>query len=144
MRRYVCFALLLALCIVVAVAWIEHFSRPSTRYRVLGMRSQLRNVIMYEIDNGDSVDDVERLLGEWEHMKSRNWVKAQMLSADAPDFSKRYPDGICEDDVFVAYQGGFHQYVLQFRNGILINHCGEKLRALETKPQSVQTNSTTR
>jgi hypothetical protein len=132
-RTALIWQLLPAACIVlltvIAGLAAVYLSKPSSQFRLLGDRSQLANALAFEVANGDSLVDVERLLGPGDHRKSKRWVEIQIDNALTTEFSRQYPQGILIDDVFVAYRGSF-QIVLQFRDGQLVNHRQELFQRL--------------
>lgn len=100
-------------------------------YRYTGSGKWLYSALYHGVQNGDTVEEVERLLGPGKEADSRvrNAVKklAQRNVIGAPD-------GYEESDVVLGFRLGGGKLYLQFRNAILINFDAEDFRKYE-EPQ---------
>ena len=100
-------------------------------YRYTGSGKWLYSALYHGMQNGDTVEEVERLLGPGKEADSRvrNAVKK---------LTQRYlnPDGYEESDVILGFRLGGGQLYLQFRDGVLINFDPEEFRKYE-EPQIV-------
>ena len=85
----------------------------------------------YEIDHGDTVSSVRKVLGDGEILspdRTRELASAvKRWQQDAPDL---YMDGVEADDVFIIWKISGCDPVLQFRDGRLVNHSSKHYRKL--------------
>lgn len=123
--------LLLVLALMLGVAF-QFLRKPSTQFRLWQESSDLQDALASEIKNGDSLDDVIRTLGPPNHVKGDEWIRLQLEEFSDTELQNRYPDGASEADTFIAYSG-YTQYVLQFRDGELINY---RLGSNRTNPNN--------
>jgi hypothetical protein len=100
-------------------------------YRYTGSGKWLYSALYHGVQNGDTVKEVERLLGPGKEADSRvrNAVKK---------LTQRYPnlDGYEESDVVLGFRLPSGELYLQFRDGVLINFDPEDFRKYE-EPQIV-------
>ncbi|MCR9211411.1 MAG: hypothetical protein NXI28_24570 [bacterium] len=121
-RSLYCLAALLLLSLV-GIVW--HCTADSAfRYRVLGDEHSLLPAIAQYVDNGDSLVQVRQTLGDGtpgSHTKAQAWTDIQIQGRDRDGFTDQYPDDILPTDTFVAYSGFSTQFVIQFRDGRVVN-----------------------
>jgi hypothetical protein len=93
----------------------------AAHYRSRKDRESLLKVLREEVSPGDSLEEVQSLLGPGAVLSNPEDHR-QTLRELADRSPERYPDGIEESDEFLVYptRVGWVE-VLQFRNGRLIN-----------------------
>lgn len=84
--------------------------------------NSLYQLLSSSVDRGDSLEDVEDLLGQGVPVVESAEELRQQLQEIAQAYPEHYPDGVFATDRFVGYSFGRGQIVLQFRNQTLINH----------------------
>lgn len=86
------------------------------------------------IENGDSVDDVQRLLGPGEPVSDPS-LPARIAEA----YPDRYPQGVEQGDRFLLYKlrTGLLVY-LQFRDRRLVNHVAEDYAQYPSSPTLIR------
>ena len=99
-----------------------------SRYRRHKDGKSLYAVLYKYVSNGDSLEDVEKLLGEGEQISietaKRMFPMRQKLASTDPD---KFPDGVSESDMLIGYTvGKQHKIVLTFRDGKLVNYVQDK------------------
>ncbi len=105
-------------------------------YRYTGSGKWLYSALYHGVQNGDTVEEVERLLGPGQEGDSR-------VRSALEKFAQRnvagYPDGYEDSDQILGFRmGGNQELYLQFRNGLLINFDPEEFRKYEAMPTMVQ------
>lgn len=95
----------------------EHYQRfqdGKSLYALLGSR----------IDRGDSLQEVEQILGPGVALEEADDVEPlrDYLRREASLNPESFPDGVQPGDVFIRYPHGDESTTLQFRNGFLVNH----------------------
>jgi len=101
---------------------------PALRYRWRHDGASLYKVLYNQLKDGDSREEVERLLG----LGTPAANPARLLSANR-EFARRrpasYPDGAKDGDTFLGHRvGGGSMLYLEFRDGRLVNHIPSDFR----------------
>ena len=93
----------------------EHYQRfqdGKSLYALLGSR----------IERGDSLQEVEEILGKGEAVTEGVDAIREFVRREASLNSESFQDGVHPNDEFIEYPYGDESTTLQFRNGYLVNH----------------------
>ena len=105
-----------------------------TRYRRNQNGKSLYAVLHKHVSNGDTQEDIEKLLGSGEVIvpdtTKRMMPGFKKLASEDPD---QFPDGILESDMLIGYRVGKQQLiVLMFRDGKIVNYVQNKFENYDT------------
>ena len=85
----------------------------------------LYTLLSSSIGRGNSLQDVEELLGPGIPLEKDVETYRESLRETAQSEPDSYPDGVYEADTFIAWSGSDEKVTLQFRNGHLVNFSPE-------------------
>ncbi len=92
----------------------------ASHYRAHRDSASLFKVLTRQIHNGDTIAEVERLLGAGGPATLDRAKRIHTFYMTR--HPKSYPDGYMDTDELIVYSADGWSHVLQFRNGVLINH----------------------
>ena len=139
-RRSIVLLMLVGVVVTIGVIVLVTYSCQTGRfsaavYRYTRSGKWLYSALYHGMQKGDTVEEVERLLGSGQEGDSR--VRSALKK-----FAQRnvagYPDGYEERDVILGFRLPGGELYLQFRNGLLINFDTEEFRKYEAMPTMVQ------
>ena len=108
----------IAVCLIVS-ATVSGCSKAG-HYRAHHDAESLFATLHKEIKPGDSIQRVEELLGKGEPPRNPEKLRA-FVTKRVESVPQEFPDGVRDDDVFLAYRAGNMTIHLQVRGGRLIN-----------------------
>lgn len=111
--------MVLAIAVIVMFAYVYERGRFSAViYRYTGSGKWLYSTLKNGVKNGDTIEQVENLLGPGQKADAKIYSVSKKFAAINPS---GYPEGCEEDDEFLGFRLPGEQLYLQFRNGVLIN-----------------------
>ena len=120
---------ILVLLVVVTLAIVTALPSASVEadhYQRFRDGKSLYTLLSGSIGRGNSLQDVEELLGPGIPLEEDVETFRESLRESAQSDPDSYPDGVYEADTFMAWSGSDEKVTLQFRNGHLINFFPEK------------------
>lgn len=109
----------LTIAVIVLFAYIcERGWFSAAVYRYTGSGKWLYSTLYHGVQNGDNIEQVERLLGPGEKGEAKLLSSFKRYAEKYPETS---PDGWQDDDEAVGFPLPNGKLYLQFRNGVLIN-----------------------
>jgi hypothetical protein len=120
---------ILVLLVVVTLAVVTAVPSASVEadhYQRFRDGKSLYTLLSGSIGRGNSLQDVEELLGPGIPLEEDVEIYRQSLRETAQSKPDSYPDGIYEADTFMAWSGSDEKVTLQFRNGHLVNFSPEQ------------------
>ena len=114
---------MLTIAAIVLFAYVCETGRFSAIvYRYTGSGKWLYSTLYHGVQNGDTIEQVENLLGPGKkanaELNGRLYSVTKKFAAKNPS---GYPDGCEENDEFLGFRLLGGELYLQFRNGVLIN-----------------------
>ena len=107
------------LCVLIVAAGLG--CSPAQRYRQSQDAKSLFAALHYQVENGDSVQKVQKLLGSGTPPTDKDGL-LRATRRFAERLPQDYPAGVKDEDLFVVYPtDGDLTVALQFRDGRLIN-----------------------
>lgn len=116
---------ILVLLIVVTlavVAALPSASLEADHYQRFRDGKSLYTLLHGSIGRGDSLQDVENLIGPGVPLVEDTEEFRTSLRETAQWHPELFPDGVLDSDVFLTWPGSDQQVTMQFRNGFLVNH----------------------
>jgi len=108
-----------ALCVLIVAAGSG--CSPAQRYRQLQEAQSLFAALHQQVKNGDSVQNLQKLLGPGTQPANKNGL-LRATRRFAQRYPQDYPAGVKDEDLFIVYSTeGDLTVALQFRDGRLIN-----------------------
>lgn len=120
---------ILVLLVVVTLAVVTTLPSGSVEadhYRRFRDGKSLYTLLSGSIGRGNSLQEVEGLLGPGIPLEEDVEAFRESLRETAQSEPDSYPDGVYEADTFIAWSGSDEKVTLQFRNGHLINFSPEQ------------------
>ncbi len=120
---------ILVLLVVVTLAVVTTLPSASVEaehYQRFRDGKSLYTLLSGSIGRGNSLQDVEELLGPGIPLEEDVENFRESLRETAQSEPDSYPDGVYEADAFVAWSGSDEKVTLQFRNGYLVNFSPER------------------
>lgn len=106
-------------------------SLEAEHYRRFRDGNSLYTLLGRSVRTGDSLEDVEALLGPATPVAEGAETLRTELRAHSQSHPDQFPDGVFEADDFIRYPVGDGWVTLQFRSGMLVNHLPEMFGAYE-------------
>ena len=121
--------LALVLCAVAAVIGTQSCSNIES-YRNRHAGESLYKALYDNVSNGESLANVQALLGPGQHLEATDREKAlKAVHAFAERYPTGYPDGALDTDEIIQYPIATAAFLnLQFRDGKLVNFVREDFR----------------
>lgn len=116
---------LLVLLVIVGLAILTSWpssSLEADHYRKFQDGKSLYAVVSSRIQSGDALEVVESVLGPATPMTEGVTEFRSQLQQEALQFPERFPHGVYDSDTFATYAIENQRFLLQFRNGFLVNH----------------------
>lgn len=113
-------ALLVLIALFGVVMAIVRGNDPAVRYRRTHSGDALLTVLKEHIQNGDSVEKLERLLGPASVVSIPGY--RGVVEQNCRKNPNGCPEGVEESDTFLSYRAGRTNLVVQTRNGKLVNY----------------------
>ncbi len=117
---------LLVIVTLAVVATQPSASVEADHYQRFRDGKSLYTLLSGSIGRGNSLHDVEELLGPGTPLEEDVETFRESLRETAQSDPDSYPDGIYEEDTFIAWSGSDEKVTLQFRNGHLVNFSPEQ------------------
>jgi len=127
-------------CLSIYVSGCDNNEGAGTHYQQKKDVKSLYAVLCGQVENGCSIDEIHRSLGQEDlSMSERGNSIVKKLAEKTPS---SFPNGFQVDDQVLAYTTSEDFTVfLQFRNGHLINHNPAEFKKMPKKPEvSIITN----
>ncbi|MBL7153808.1 MAG: hypothetical protein ISS79_08825 [Phycisphaerae bacterium] len=119
----------LTIAVILLLAYVCMTGRFSAVvYRYTGSGKWLYSTLYHGVKNGDTIEQVERLLGPGKETGSRLHSAVKKFAARNPS---GWPDGCEENDKFLGFRLPGGHLNLQFRNGVLINFDPDEFQKYE-------------
>lgn len=113
---------LLAVVTLAVVAALPSASVEADHYQKFRDGKSFYTLLSSSIETGDSLHDVEELLGPGTPMSEGVEEYRARLKDTAQWHQDLYPEGVLDSDDFVTWPAHDQPVTLQFRSGYLINH----------------------
>jgi hypothetical protein len=120
---------ILVLLVVVTLAVVMALPSASVEadhYQRFRDGKSLYTLLSSSIGRGNSLQDVEELLGPGSPMEAGVEDYRESLRETARSAPDSYPDGVFEADTFMSWPGSDRKVTLQFRSGYLVNFSPEQ------------------
>ena len=122
---------ILVLLVVVTLAIVTALPSASVEadhYQRFRDGNSLYTLLSGSIGRGYSLQDVEEFLGTGAPLETEDAVEVHRAALREAAWWRpdSYPDGIYDEDTFLAWSGSDEEVTLQFRNGHLVNFLTEQ------------------
>ena len=117
---------LLVIVSLAIVATLPSASVEADHYQRFRDGKSLYTLLSGRIQRGNSLQDVESVLGEGVPLVEDVETHRVSLRESAMWHPDLYPDGVFNEDTFLAWSGNDEKVTLQFRNGYLVNFTPEQ------------------
>ena len=119
----------LTIAVIVLTAYVcERGWFSAAVYRYTGSGKWLYSTLYHGVQNGDTIEQVENLLGQGKETDSRLHSAVKKFAARNPS---GWPHGCEENDKFLGFRLPGGHLNLQFRNGVLINFDPDEFQKYE-------------